>query len=152
MDTTEDPQEAVETQREPEEPKPIDACKLDHVYGCNDVGFKKFSNRRTFIGKNVKAFEDVRTPCAGTRELRKFLKEQSIPKAVLRELLPEEIETVSDRDMDMIYQRVTTLSNKSLDFEKDAPSPQRKSSPISTGGESLGQPGDSSSPEVGLDL
>ena len=56
--------------------------------------------------------------------------------------------------MDNIYQKVTTLSNKSLDYYKEAPSP-RSRSPLTSevsGGESLGQPGDPSSTEVMLDL
>ena len=43
MDTTEDPPEAAETPREPEDPN-LSRLKLDHVFGCNDFRFKKFSN------------------------------------------------------------------------------------------------------------
>ena len=85
MDTTEDPQDADDIPKDPEvPPTPIDADKLDHVFGSMDVRDFKFNKRRNFIGKNIEAFRDIHTPCTGTKELPKFLQDQTIPWAVLK--------------------------------------------------------------------
>ena len=82
----------------------------------------------------------------GTKELRKFLREKSIPRPILTVLMPEELKKVSDSDLDIIIQRVYIVSSSSLEYQKEAPSPPRSTSPLTShvsGEESFGQPEDS---------
>ena len=76
----------------------------------------------------------------------------SVPRKCISELIPEEFETLREDEMQKIILRIQTLSSKAIDSKKDHDCQKKKSSSSSTCGDSLGQPSDSSAPEVDTDL
>ena len=93
-----------------------------------------------------------RLPDTGTKEHRKFLQDMTVPRKCISELIPEEFENLSESEMEKIILRIQTLSNSALESKKDTDCLKKKSTSSSTCGELLGQPRDSSAPEVNLDL
>ena len=76
----------------------------------------------------------------------------TIPRKAISELIPEEFKILREDEMKKIILRVWTLSSKAIDSKKDPDCQKKKSSSASTCGDSLGQPSDSSAPEVDTDL
>ena len=132
-------------------PVPIDVSKEKPVFKNTDCR-TEWDRRTEFIRKMISAFDKEWLPCAGTKELTRFLQDMTVPRKAINELIPEKLKILREEDMETVKLRVQTLSHKALDSKKDADCQKRRSSSASTGGESLGQPGDSSAPKVDLDL
>ena len=76
----------------------------------------------------------------------------TVPRKSISELIPEEVECLSESEMQKTILRVQTLSNKALEAKKDVDSLKRKQVPTSTCGELVGKPTDFSAPEVESEL
>ena len=80
--------------------------------------------------------------------MREYLRLEMIPRKTIRELIPEELDCLSESDLDTTISRIKTLSNKALDAKKDKDDQKKKPVKASTCGELVGQPTDSSAQEV----
>ena len=72
-----------------------------------------------------------------------------IPRKICKELIPEELDSLTGPDLDKTIARIQTLSNYALDTKMDKDDVKRKKLvKASTCGESVGQPTDSSAQEA----
>ena len=103
--------------------------------------------RRKYLEKLLQVFKQENLQ-SGTRALREYLKAMTVPRKCISELSPEEFECLSETEMQRTISRVQTLSTKALEAKKDKDSLKKKPVKTSTCGELVGQPTDSSAPEV----
>ena len=81
--------------------------------------------------------------------MRKYLRSEMIPRKTCKELIPEELDSLTGPDLDITIARIQTLSNYALDTKMDKDDVKRKKLvKASTCGESVGQPTDSSAQEA----
>ena len=144
------PMDAHDAEVQPEEPV-VPLIPVEPAFTVTDVREKR-ENRRKYLVKMLIAFNKERIPRSGTKSLTKFLQDMTVPRKCISELIPEEVENLSESEMQKTILRVQTLSNSALESKKDKDSLKKKPAPTSTCGELLGQPRDSSAPEVNLDL
>ena len=115
-----------------------------------DEKLRKRTRRRASLTRTLQIYkEEVAVYGAGTSALRKYLRSALIPRKICKELIPEDLDTLSAADLDMTMARIQTLSNQALDLKMDKDDVKRKKlSKAPTCGESVGQPTDSSAQEA----
>ena len=72
-----------------EEPAPP-LIPVEPVFACVDRR-TAWEKRRKYLVKMITAFNEERLPGSGTKELRKFLQDMTVPRKCISEMIPEEI-------------------------------------------------------------
>ena len=103
-----------------DEPK-VDAS--DAIFAFQDVRMKTWTAQRESIKAHLKFFQQTRAREAGTNELSYYLRSKLISNIAQQELMPDEMDRISDEEMSLIITRSVALSTKALTAAKPVTPP-----------------------------
>ena len=90
----------------------VDAANA--AFACKDVRQRQWDKQRKLIISALELFRRDRASNAGSRELRRYLREKLVNKLARKSLLPEKLARISDEDMETIISRTAGLSTHAL--------------------------------------
>ena len=111
---TEDVPDAPEVVPEEEPVKEkVDAANAAYAY--KDVRQKQWDKQRRLIIRALESFRRDRASNAGSRELRRYLREKLVNKLARKSLIPEKLRRISDENMEEIISRTSGLTTHALE-------------------------------------
>ena len=129
-----EPMDARDAEAQPDG-SAVPLIPVEPIFTVTDVREKR-ETRRKYLEKMLLVFKQENHG-SGTRALTQYLQAMTIPRKCINELIPEEVEYLSESEIQKTILRVQTLSNSALESKKDKDCLKKKQTSTSTCGELL---------------